>query len=398
VFFFPTMRATTRDHGVRGALSEEVLMVSAFAPVTDTLPSATNLELTVASGEPMDVRNYHVIERISSLFEITVLAGSRNPDIDFEGVVGRSAKLSVHTGAPLGGLAVRVWTGICSRLQQVSVEGSDNGLSLYQATLVPTLWLLSQRRNYRVFQFLSELDIVLELFREWQIEPILELDPATYKKRKYRVQYAENDYAFVCRMLEDAGITLSLRQVEDETRVVLADAPERREPREPRLPYVDNPNTSSVRQEYVSHVFIGQEVRPGRYTVRDHDYRRSNETQPEASVTRASLGIEERLERYHYVPGAFLFGADRGDATPSADDRGMARTDEREASQIAERRLEAQRADAKRCTFSTNAMDLAPGGVVRFVGHPRADLAPDRKLLIVETVYRGSAEGETMVN
>ncbi len=53
---------------------------------------------------------------------------------------------------------------------------------------MPTLWLATQRRNHRIFQLKSEIDIALQILAEWGIKPELHL-AAKYKKRKFRVQY-----------------------------------------------------------------------------------------------------------------------------------------------------------------------------------------------------------------
>src|SRR5262249_23015344 len=128
------------------------------------------------------------------------------------------------------------------------------------------------------------------------------------------------------------------------------------------------------------------------YTVRDHDYRRP--AGYKLVGTAAEKGVEARLERYHYVPGAFLFESEGGEATPHADDRGRYRTDEKEAGALAQRRLEAQRAEATVCTFETNALDLAPGVVMGMRDHPRRELGDDRALLVVASTLRGEVAGQ----
>ena len=46
------------------------------------------LHAAIASGDALDVRRFDVSERMSSLFQISIVAVSDNPDIDFEAVVG----------------------------------------------------------------------------------------------------------------------------------------------------------------------------------------------------------------------------------------------------------------------------------------------------------------------
>ena len=224
-----------------------------------------NLAVTVASGDVLDTRQFVVHERMSTLFTITLVVRSENPDIDFDAVVGKPAKFVAHTASLVR--PERTWTGICSQLQQVAVE--PTGVSTYELTIVPTMWLMTQRRNHRIFQILSEPEIALKVLQEWGITPTLHVDMGSYKTRKYRVQYAESDFAFVCRMLEDSGISFYFEEDGGETKLVLCDAPQKNPPREPPIRFVDSPSVIRADHEHVTSVRIGQQVRPGKYTLRD---------------------------------------------------------------------------------------------------------------------------------
>ncbi|MEZ4309761.1 MAG: hypothetical protein R3F14_17125 [Polyangiaceae bacterium] len=52
----------------------------------------------VASGDALDVRTFHVEERINELFEISIVALPDNPDIDFEAVAGELMSFTVQRG------------------------------------------------------------------------------------------------------------------------------------------------------------------------------------------------------------------------------------------------------------------------------------------------------------
>ncbi|WP_437312038.1 type VI secretion system Vgr family protein [Sorangium sp. So ce388] len=342
-------------------------------------------EARIASGDLIDVRRVEVSDRMSALFEARVVAVSDNPDIDFEAVIGQPMTLVAH------GDQTRTWTGICSRLRQLAVE--ERNLSTYELTLVPALWLATQRRNYRMFQHTSELDIALQILEEWGVSPALRL-AGTYKKRKYRVQYGESDYTFLCRMLEDAGVSFYFESA-GEGRLVLDDGPHRNTRRAP-IAFRDHPTDTD--QDHVTEVEIGRRLRPGKYTVRDHDHRRPASYRLLASASGAgdgggAGGVEERLERFHYVPGAFLYESDKGESTPVADDRGKYRADESEGAALAQRRLEAKRASAREIAFKTNTLDLAPGTVVSFLDHPKSELGPDAGLLVLESTLVGDVPG-----
>lgn len=346
-----------------------------------------NLEVKLGSGDALDVRQFSVQERMSTLFEVNLVAVSDNPSIDFDAVVGQPATFSISAGTH-----DKFWVGVCNHFEQVRAEPS--GLSTYQFSIVPRLWLLTQRKNHRMFQQISEPDIALKLLKEWDIDPTIRIDKGAYKKRKYRVQYGESDFTFMCRMLEDAGITFYFEQDGEETKLVLADAPQSNAKRGGALSFVDD--TSMVRNvalEFVTGVRMGQRVRPGKYTIRDHDYRKAPTYKLMSTVSKG-LAVEEKLERFQYAPGAFLFGADSGDATPSADDKGKVRTDEKEGAVLAQKRLDAKRGSARVVAFETNAHDLAPGVVMNMSGHPNAALGDGKALLVVQSSLSGTDRGE----
>ncbi len=358
-------------------------------PSLDPNRATSHLRLTVASGDELDVRTFAVQEGLSSLFTIQLVVLSDDPDLDFSGIVGHPATFQVERARASASAPQRRWTGVVTKLEQASVE--EKGPSTYALTLMPALWLLTQRRNYRIFQQRSEPEIALEILREWGIEPALRIDAASYKPRKYRVQYAESDFAFVSRMLEDAGISYFFEDDPSggETALVLADSPHAAPPRTAPLPFVATPN-DRLDQTFVTGVRVMQQVRPGRYTVRDHDYRRAADFDLSASAEGGD-GIETRLERFHYVPGAFLFRSDRAGQTPVADDRGAARHDPSEGARIAQSRLDAKRGAAHTCVFQTSASELQPGQTIRITGHPRRDLGEERTLLVVSSTLRGGS-------
>jgi type VI secretion system secreted protein VgrG len=351
----------------------------------ETLPS--NLHLEVASGDVLDVRKFHVTERMSELFEVRLVVLSPNAEIDFDAVLGKEATFTLSRDRLLA-TAYRTWGGICHHIQQIEVDKA--GLSTYELVIVPKLWFLTQRRNHRMFQGLSDLEIVLQLLREWGIEPVQKVDAAAYKKRKYRVQYGESDYAFICRLLEDAGITFYFDQEGETTTLVLHDAPQNNPPREPSVRFIDKPMLDKD-LEFVTEVRVGQRTRPGKYTIFDHDYRRPANYKLMGTHAEGEA-FEQQMERFHYVPGAFLFRGDAREATPSADDKGPARHDETEARRIARTRLEAKRAAARVATFRSNLVELRPGTVMSIVDHPRRELG--KRLLVVHSTYEGTSYGE----
>ena len=344
---------------------------------------SARLATKVSGDSPVDARVFQVDESLSSLFGVHLEVVSDNPDLALDAIIGRPAEFALLTDE---GTVMRRWVGICKSIEQVDVEDTTAALSTYEMTIVPEMWFLTQRRNHRIFQQKSEPQIVIQLLEEWGLDVDVQLDVAAYATREYRVQYAESDFDFVSRMLEDAGITYFFR----EGQVVLSDAPQRRE-LVATLPYSNAP--TAVTSALATEVRLMRQVRPGRYTQRDIDHRRPPDF-PVIASQADGLDPESRLERFHYTPGAFLFQQDAQDGSPVGDDRGTHRKDLTRGADQVQRRLEAKRGSARVVMFRAHECALAPADVVAFTGHPRRDLSPDRHLLIVSASFHGFATGE----
>ncbi|XXX80122.1 type VI secretion system tip protein TssI/VgrG [Sorangium sp. So ce134] len=355
----------------------------------------SRLELSFASGEQsLSVKRFSVQEAISGLFTVSVWAHSPSPHLDLECLVGEPAALRLDGAAELlayGG--VRVWSGVCSYMEQVQAVEALPGapaVSTYYLRIVPRLWLLTQRRNYRIYQHVAIPDIVDKLLAEWSLSPSWNIDRGTYPKLEYKVQYGESDYAFLSRLLEEAGIAFTLPDDEAGRTVALGDKLHLGAMRAGLpLQYVDNP-TLAVDRELVTHVRLSHEVRPGAHTIRDHDFRRP--AFPLFGEAPKSPAPEDRYEQYHYEPGGFLVETGKPGDMPVADDKGTARYDQPFGHGRAERRLLGERVGRQAVYFETNVVDLWPGMRFLIDNHPQAALG--RALLVSEFSLEGSPDGE----
>jgi type VI secretion system secreted protein VgrG len=353
------------------------------------------LELYFEGGEAsLSVRRFSVHEAVSSLFAVSVWARADDPSIDLEAIVGKQASLRIASGqlfALHGG--TRVWTGIVSSIEQVHAVQPIAGateLSTYYLRIVPTLWLLTQRRGYRAFQHVSIPDIVDRLLAEWNITPVWKIDRARYPKLEYRVQYGESDHAFFSRLLEEAGIAFTFPDdASAGSKLTLDDALTAGAPRTGGpLRFVDNPN-QAAEKEFVTNVRLLHEVRPGAHVIRGHDFR--NPAFALRGEAPRAGGPEGKYEQYRYEPGAFLVEGGKAGATPAADDRGVARHDQAFGDARAERMLRADRLGKRSAAFDTNVLDLWPGKIVSFDHHPHAELTESAKLLVTELSIEGTA-------
>jgi type VI secretion system secreted protein VgrG len=346
------------------------------------------LELSFASKEDsLSVRHFAVREEMSRLFDVAVLARSPHDEIDLETIVGQPAGFALASDSTYLRNTTRVWTGICSHMELLQVE--PTGLSTYFVKIVPSLWRTTLRRNNRIFQHLTIPDIVQKVLTDWQITPELRLT-AQYQKYEYRVQYGETDFAFVNRLLEEAGIAYFFSHDGSSSALVLSDQPTQGDARSPLL-YVDHAH-GPVERDIVTKVKLAQRVKPGRFTVRDFDFRNRLDYQL-FSAAQATTAPELPYELYDYEPGAFWFEPGQGGDTPVADDKGVARTSEKEGNRLVTRDLDGERRARRRVAFDTSVADLSPGVLMTIDAHPRNDIA-DKKLLVVQSSIEGTPIGE----
>ncbi len=342
--------------------------------------------LSLESGESsLDVRRFVANEALSSLFRVSVWARSPNPSLDLSAIVGQAASLAFDSPVIDALAPTRFWSGVCSSMQQISAEPA--GLSLYRLELVPRLWRATQRAGLRIFQHLSIPDIVARLLTEWAITSEWQIDRARYPKLEFKVQYEETDYAFMCRLLEEAGITFLFEEGDSESRLVLADAPHARKQRAAPVPYFQNASAGG-KTEHVQALTLGRDLRSDTLVLFDYDFRRARAIRAEALE---AGGDAEHAERARYRPGSFLAERGEGGQAPIADDKGVARHDDGYGREQARRLLAGVRHGHAAAVLLCNAVDLRPGSVFEVSRHEHAEI-DGRPLLSTDYAVEGSVE------
>ena len=350
-----------------------------------------SLKLSFASGESsLDVRRFMVTEAISTPFLAEVVARSPNPELNLGSLVGTPAALQIaseYRHALNGGK--RLWSGVCAGATQVQAE--PTGLSTYRLRIVPNVWLLTQRRGQRIFQHMSIPDIIDELLAQWKVDRRWVIDRQRYPKLEFKIQFGETDYAFMSRLLEEAGIAFVFDETGERSLLTLGDQLQAAAPRpSAALPYVDNPNQAAQR-EHVTRVRMGHEVRPGAHTIVDYDFRRPGLKLLAAG--RKATNEEGGYEQFQYRPGSMLAETSGGGDTPVADDQAVARYLKERGDGEASKVLASHRTGRERVAFDTNVVDLRPGRIFS-MDHPHPELEDTTTLLVTSFRVEGTSDGE----
>ncbi len=231
-------------------------------------------------------------EAISRLFQFRVTVASTDPDLAFEGIVGQECVLTVRHG-PLA----RFVHGMVSRFEQ---HGEGHQVTTYVATVVPRAWRLQHRHDYRIFQDRTAPEIIAQvlLAAGFSADDYRMSTTLPYDRREYSVQYAETDWAFISRLMEETGMFCFFEHHADRHILVFGDSAAAHEPiMDPAaIPFrvVGGALTS---QEGVTRFSLREEVRPGKVTVRDYNFEK-----PSLSLEgQAAAPVDADLEVYVYA-------------------------------------------------------------------------------------------------
>jgi len=331
------------------------------------------------------VRRFSVHERLGAPTEIDVVVASHDEGLELDGLAARPASLTLRVPVPvpppLKKVQERRYTGVV--LESARIRREQKGVSSYTFSVRSDVALLRYKKTSRVFQHQTELEIIEAMLCEWEIPFRTEVDRNELAKRKYKIQRDETDFDFVHRLIEESGLTYCFQAAQGRSVLVLSDAFHAGPERAPALTYIPELGGLHTGADHATATHEFHEASATQYTLRDSDHRRDAKTPHEETAKLDAKGPLARAERYQFRPGAFLFETDRGgDVTPVADQRQTSRTHPAQARLLVQRRLEAQRANAKRWSFGSNAFDLQPSTVFRVLDDP---LLEGKKLMVLET-------------
>jgi type VI secretion system secreted protein VgrG len=256
------------------------------------------------------------------------------------------------------------------------VGGEDNGQHgtqyVYRLILSSWLWFLQQNRNSRIFQQKTVPAIVESIFANYGIARYrLELE-GSYPEREYCVQFAESDFHFVSRLLEDEGISWFFEQQADEHTLIITDSQQ-------PLPLPDNydallfsPDGEEQRaiREGIQRLQRERLVHPNDVVLRDYDYLNPrNDLQTRAEVETAQVPGTP-LEWYDYASGY---------------------QDRARGESLARIRLQSFKAQGHLLKGESNATGLLPGRQFRLSLHP--DPRRNRGYRLLSCEYRFVQDG-----
>ena len=314
-------------------------------------------------------------EALSEPFTIELKLLSADGEIRFDQIVGHNVTLEM-LGA---GTSTRYFNGYVNQFEQAGVISVKEGpgqrhLTQYRATVVPWLWFLTRTADCRVFQNMTAVQIVQEIFREHGFTDFDDALGGQYRTRTYCVQYRETDFDFVSRLLEEEGIYYFFEHSDGKHNLVLADGYSSHEPVAgyDAVRYALSEGAAAREDEVIRTWQVAQHVQPGQYMVQDFNFRKPRQVLQFSSAAGQSTPLSN-LELFDW-PGGFVNDGGADDADNGEADFGQ------QASRV---RLEAWQARHELARGSGDVRGLTAGGLFTLADHPRQD--QNREYLLIAT-------------
>ena len=351
--------STLPTSDIPNSLSDGLSSISSFL---NKSPSGLQFTLQAGSLPPntFKVVSFEYREAYSTPFEISLLLSSPQSAVNFSDVLDNQATLSIWRNGEL----LRSVSGMVS-----SFEQGDSGFrqTFYRMEINPELWRLGLRRNSRIFQNESPIDILQSLLTENGVTQYRFDLRHEHPPREFCVQYRETDLAFLQRLSAEEGLTYYFEQDGGQTKLIFSDdAQTLNNGNAVSLPY--NLNKKAQLQETVVTAFNRSErVRPSEVKLKDYTFKNPSWTAEFNKEAGDANNQRSGYEHYDY-PGRFK--------------------DENQGKAFTQYRLESLRTDAHQGWGTSNSAQLSVGGLLQLTNHPNASL--NTLWQISRIVYRGS--------
>ncbi|WDE05311.1 type VI secretion system tip protein VgrG [Thalassomonas viridans] len=191
----------------------------------------------------------------------------------------------------------RVFHGYLTEVQQLEPE-SEHNYARYRITLRPWLWLLTLRRNYRVFQQQNLSAILSSVFDDAGFSGNYTLGTLPSDERNYCVQYDETDFDFVTRLLAEQGIHYYFEHSSNSHQLTLHDPASPYEDAEVgKLDYISE---RSGEQQLISRWQPRLRVHSKSVNTVNYDYASSQLIESGDKTSSHTIANNQKLTQYHF--------------------------------------------------------------------------------------------------
>jgi type VI secretion system secreted protein VgrG len=207
------------------------------------------------------------VEQLGEPFHYELRIVSRRRIRSFTAVIGQPLTI----GLKLADGGTRYFNGIVRQLTYVGVD--DTRRPTYIVEVVPWLKLLEFRRNSRIFQNMTSLEIVKQIFADHTGTDFKDLTKTVPPRRVFCVQYDESDFAFVSRLLEQDGIYYYFVHAANRHEMILCDGATAHAPCDPQTVPTNLALVShKIHEDVFWHWSENTSLQPGQIVLKDYDH------------------------------------------------------------------------------------------------------------------------------
>ncbi|GGA38551.1 type VI secretion system tip protein TssI/VgrG [Dyella nitratireducens] len=160
-------------------------------------------------------------ECLGQLFDFQVQFESEDQAIDLTGLLGSAMTVALNTENGY----IRYFNGMVVSATQTGVDYiEDLVYAQYEVKLVPKPWLLMHKVDCRIYKQMAAPDIIKQVLSEIGYSDIQLNLSGAYATRDYCVQYREDYFNFISRLMEQEGIYYYFTHTDSTHTMVLADS------------------------------------------------------------------------------------------------------------------------------------------------------------------------------
>ncbi|WP_175709175.1 type VI secretion system Vgr family protein [Burkholderia ambifaria] len=252
-------------------------------------------------------------EGLSQNFEFHVRLASQDPNIELKKLIGQPVTITLQLTDALASSEERYFHGYVANFSHLDHDGS---FTVYSATLVPWLWMLSRSRDIRIFQEENTEAILAKVFREYGKIASFEfrLSKAT-KNRSYCTQYRETDLEFVERLMQEDGLFFFFEHAKDGHKLIISDNSIAAKPisgRSPVLQYTKGEALDNL--AVVTSFQASRQLESNSVGLKTFDYKVPHARRFVSGGTEVNQGEVPSYEVYDYLGEHGFPDSDRGEA------------------------------------------------------------------------------------
>ncbi len=309
-------------------------------------------------------------EEISALYEYEVellheedAPGFEPTPIDVTKLLGQAVVIEISQRDD----TKRTLSGIVTHFSQ---GHRDVRFSYYYATIVPSVWLLTQISQSRIFQRLSVPDILKKVLEGFGVSYELQ---GVYKPRNYCVQYRETDFDFASRLMEEEGIYYYFDHTEGKDKLIVADTPQSHRdcPSKSEIPFAlrvgdEEDFITSIKKWQNDH-----RLQSGKVSFWDFNFQLPSKKLDVSQPTIFSVAKNDDLEIYDFPAGYArkYDGIDRGGGEQAADLQNVFE-DKQKKAEIVMQSLDSQ---YRVISGNSDCSAITSGYRFKFTNHPTGD-------------------------